>query len=40
MVIEQAVRTANDLKIQDQKDVWVALLSFKNLASVECPLTL
>lgn len=40
MVIEQAVRTANDLKIQDQKDVSVALLSFKNLASVECPLTL
>ena len=40
MVIEQAARTANVLKIQDQKDVSVALLSFKNLASVECPLTL
>ncbi len=40
MVIEQAVRIANDLKIQDQKDVSVALLIFKKLASVECPLTL
>lgn len=40
MVIEQAVRTSNDLKILDQRDVSVALLSFKNLASVECPLTL
>lgn len=40
MVIEQAIRASNDLNIQDQKDVSVALLSFKNLASVECWLTL